>query len=29
MIGKSLVKPTALQKDISPVKEHLAALAGN
>ena len=29
MIGKSLVKPTALQKDITPVKEHLAALAGN
>ena len=29
MIGKSLVKPPALQKDIAPVKEHLAALAGN
>jgi signal transduction histidine kinase len=29
MIGKSLAKPNAREKDITPVKEHLAALAGN
>jgi two-component system, cell cycle sensor histidine kinase and response regulator CckA len=29
MVGKSLVTPAATQKDITPVKEHLAALAGN
>ena len=29
MIGKSFVKPAARQENITPVKEHLAALAGN
>ena len=29
LIGQSLVNPAAPQKNITPVKEHLAALAGN
>lgn len=29
MMGKSLGEPSARQEDLTPVKEHLAALAGN